>query len=176
MELLGGLAILLIIWLLSKAMDSKLEDNNQKQYSLQVNRDPATIVAHMKQKLRGQKVDFKGCRSGDNGKMKMAYANESFILLAAAQLLAIDLNVNALDVRGLLISEYRKGLPSDFQLKYEKYKNEFISKKCIERTFVESMELNGADKLLLNSAVLNTSFTEMYNSEVEYLKFVNILV
>lgn len=174
MEVLGGLVILLFIWMLGRIMDSKTQDINQKKFELAVNRDPTTIVSHMKQNLRSEKINSRGLRSNGSGKINMKYATESYILLASAQLMAIDLNVNALDVRGPLIGHYRKDFDSEFQSKYEKYKKEFISANRVDQAFAESMGLNGAEMLLLDAAALNESFIKIYKSGINYLRDVGV--
>lgn len=175
MEIIIGFGILFTMWLIGKMMDSKIENINQSKYQKSLQGDPIKIVTHLKQELKDTQIDLQKANLIGSDINTTRYHQEYCRLLEFAQLLAIDLSVNSLDVRGPLFQEYKKDWPPELQTKYSLYKKEFTSTGKITSSFIESIGATPNDVLFADASVINSQFAVTHRSALGFLRIAGLI-
>lgn len=174
MELFIAFSLLFGLWLIGRMMNSKIQDNEQKNFEKLTQSDPKKVVEYLKQELRNSQIDLKKSKLLGEGINTIKYHQESCRLIEFAQLLAIDLSVNALNFRGPLFHEYRKGWTTNIQTKYDSYKQEFISTGEISKSFIQALNASPKDTLFANTSEINRQFKQVHHSTLRYLKLAGV--
>jgi hypothetical protein len=97
------------------------------------------------------------------------------ILCQCAQFFAIDRNVVNLQVRGPLISEFKKTNSGTFESKYVIYREAHLeSPERVALEFLKSLNLSGAGMLAIDPTYASKRFNEAYQAAQELLTRVGV--
>jgi hypothetical protein len=169
MEIIIGFSILLGMFLLGKFFDKKTNELNsikeETSFIKSISEDPTKIVYFIHQDLNAITLSPRERRFAENAAIISKYLNEMHLLCQCAQFLAIDQNVVNLQLRGPLISNFKKINMTKYEIRYSSYRDAYLNNpNAVAIEFLKSIDLTGAKAIAIDPTYAINRFHTVYES------------
>jgi hypothetical protein len=174
MEILLGLVMIFSLWLIGKFFDRKVDEQNAKKnelsFSDSISEDPSKIVQFFRQDLNEISLSARELRIVENASILFRYKDELHIMCQCAQFLAIDRGVVNLQLRGPLISAFKKINSTAFETRYPTDRDAYLrDANSVGGEFLKKLDLTGAKAFAIDPSYANNRFHAVFEAACKSL-------